>query len=258
MHEDGANRKNPNFSENVFGRGKYFSGIGGKDLSLEPAAGSRVLGMILPYAERSGGLLPYSVQSFGILCLTLTMAVPQPASSQVPSPEHQIAAAVQAAPADQRAEATILGYDAEGSLVTLRMGGNELVCLSDDPKDTRFSVACYHASLEPYMARGRALAAQGIADGMERNQLRWQEAEEGSLPLPENPATLYVLSGSGFDPASGAVSEPYLRYVVYVPWATLEDTGLPAQPMGPGSPWLMFPGTAGAHIMISPAPNKGG
>mgnify|MGYP000240567605 CR=1 FL=1 len=28
--------------------------------------------------------------------------------------------------------------------------------------------------------------------------------------------------------------------------------GLAAAPMTPGSPWLMYPGTAGAHVMISP------
>ena len=31
-----------------------------------------------------------------------------------------------------------------------------------------------------------------------------------------------------------------------------ESEDLPAQPTAPGAPWLMFPGTAGAHIMITP------
>jgi len=48
------------------------------------------------------------------------------------------------------------------------------------------------------------------------------------------------------------IVEPYLRYVVYTPYATAESTGLPLDPPGPGGPWIMFPGTAGAHIMISP------
>jgi len=39
--------------------------------------------------------------------------------------------------------------------------------------------------------------------------------------------------------------------VVYVPYATAATTGLPTRP-APGVPWLMDPGTAGAHIMISP------
>jgi hypothetical protein len=70
--------------------------------------------------------------------------------------------------------------------------------------------------------------------------------------MPEYPATLYVLTGSSYDPQTGEVADSYLRYVVYMPWATIESTGLPEAPMGPGGPWLMYPGTAGAHVMISP------
>jgi hypothetical protein len=66
------------------------------------------------------------------------------------------------------------------------------------------------------------------------------------------PATLYVLTGKSYDPATGEVADRYLRYVVYTPYATPESTGLALSPSGPGAPWLMFPGTAGAHIMINP------
>ena len=65
----------------------------------------------------------------------------------------QIAAAVTAAPPDLRAAATVRGYAADGELVLLRAGSNHLVCLADEPSDERFQVSCYHASLEPYMAR---------------------------------------------------------------------------------------------------------
>jgi hypothetical protein len=68
---------------------------------------------------------------------------------------------------------------------------------------------------------------------------------------------LYVLTGDGFDAASGSVANPFLRWVVYTPWATAESTGLSGAPGAPGAPWLMFPGTAGAHIMITP-PRAGG
>jgi hypothetical protein len=192
------------------------------------------------------------------LVLGLSPITADPATAQAPPPELQVTAAVLAAPTDQQAEASVLGYDASGTLVTLRAGGNEMVCLADDPTDDSFSVACYHQSLEPYMARGRELTAQGTTDGATRNEIRWREAEAGTLAMPEAPATLYVLTGSGFDPESGAVQDAYLRYVIYTPWATLESTGLPSRPMGPGSPWLMYPGTAGAHIMISPPAPSGG
>jgi len=187
----------------------------------------------------------------------LLAAGPKTVMGQVPPPETQILAAVQAAPEADREGAGVLGYGSSGELVTLRQGQNELICLADDPSDEQFSVACYHESLEPYMARGRELSAQGI-QGEERYAIRWKEAEEGTLEMPEAPATLYVLTGSSFDPATGEVADPYLRYVIYTPWATIESTGLPARPVGPGSPWLMYPGTAGAHIMISPPRPEGG
>jgi len=173
-------------------------------------------------------------------------------AAEVPQPQLQIAAAVQAAPADRRDGATVLGFDASGGLVTLRAGTNDLVCLADAPDDDSFSVACYHAALEPYMRRGRELKAEGVKDAQERLQRRWQEAEAGKLEMPSHPATLYVLTGSGYDAAKNEVTDPYLRFVVYIPGATAESTGLPLQPLAPGAPWLMYPGTPGAHIMISP------
>jgi hypothetical protein len=189
--------------------------------------------------------------------LSLLPALPGAFGQEIPVAT-QVAAAVLAAPEDQREEASVLGYDAGGKLVTLREGESELVCLADDPSRGGLSVACYHESLEPYMARGRELVAEGITDPNERNRVRWQEAEKGTLSMPREPATLYVLSGSAFDPASGVVDDPYLRFVIYVPWATEETTGLTESPMGPGTPWLMYPGTPGAHIMISPPRPRGG
>src|SRR5512141_2681625 len=176
-------------------------------------------------------------------------AAPSSAGTILPA-EQQIAAAVQAAPEDRRAEAAVLGYDPQGKLVTLRPGSNDLVCLADDPKAPGFSVACYQKDLEPFMARGRELVAQGVT-GPQRNQLRWKEVESGKLPMPKEPRTLSVLAGSSYDAASNRVVDPYLRWVIYVPFATAASTGLPTKPFANG-PWLMDGGTAGAHIMITP------
>jgi len=178
----------------------------------------------------------------GLLACGPTLAV------DVAPPADQIASAVLAAPKDRRSGATVLGYNVEGKVVTLRKGSNDLLCLADDPGEKSFSVACYHKDLEPFMARGRELATQ--AKGKERHELRWKEVDEGKVPLPREPRMLYVLTGSGYDAAKAEVSDPYLRWVVYTPYATPESTGLS---ITPGSaPWLMYPGTAGAHIMISP------
>ncbi len=171
-------------------------------------------------------------------------------AGSVPDPAVQIAAAVRAAPEDLREGAAVLGYDAQGQLVKLREGKNELICLASDPSKTAFSAACYHRDLEPYMARGRELLAQKVT-GKERNDIRWKEVADGKLAMPREPRTLYVLTGSGFDASTGKVADPYLRWVIYVPFATPESTGLSTKPSD-SAPWLMSPGTAGAHIMINP------
>jgi hypothetical protein len=110
-------------------------------------------------------------------------------------------------------------------------------------------VACYHKDLEPFMARGRELTAAGHK-GKERHEIRWKEVDDGKVKMPREAKSLYVLTGKSFDAAKGEVVEPYLRWVIYSPYATPETTGLSTTPGL--APWLMYPGTAGAHIMISP------
>jgi len=188
-----------------------------------------------------------------VLLFVALMAPGLAPAADIASPEDQITSATLAAPADRRADATVLGYNAEGKVVTLRKGTNDIVCLATDPAAKAFSVACYHKELEPFMARGRELAAQGLK-GMDRHTARWKEVEAGKLAMPREPRMLYVLTGSGFDSAKGEVIDSYLRWVVYVPNATPESTGLSTKP-GP-APWLMYPGTPGAHIMISPPKGK--
>jgi hypothetical protein len=175
-------------------------------------------------------------------------------AADMPSAESQISASVLAAPEEYRGDATVLGYDSSGALVKIREGKNEFICLADDPKKDAFSAACYHKDLEPFMARGRELIAQGVT-GKKRDELRGKEVEEGKVKMPREPRTLYVLTGTGFDTATGKVTESYLRWVIYVPFATPQSLGLSAKG-SPGAPWLMSAGTAGAHIMINPPKNK--
>jgi len=187
------------------------------------------------------------------LILAAALQAASPAASATaapPPPADQIAAAVLAAPADRRTGAMVLGYDDKGAVVTLRPGTNDIVCLADNPKDKAFSVACYHKDLEPYMARGRELIAQGMKD-QESHEARWKEIDAGTLKMPKEPRNLCVISGTGFDAATGTITEAYTRWVLYTPYATPESTGISATPV-PGGPWMMYPGKAGAHVMINP------
>src|SRR5688572_15143318 len=108
-----------------------------------------------------------AVSAAALVCLPAFAAAqaPQaaPASSGVlMAPVHQVAAAVAAAPAELRDGAGVLGYHEKGKLVTLREGKNDMVCLAPDPARADFHVACYHKALEPFMARGRSLRAEGV------------------------------------------------------------------------------------------------
>jgi hypothetical protein len=174
-------------------------------------------------------------------------------AQDVPSREQQVATAVQAAPEDRRSGATVLGYDAKGAVVTLREGTNDLVCLADNPATQGLSIACYHKDLEPFMARGRQLRAEGVTDEKVRKERRLKDVEAGKIPMPKQPSVLYVLTGKAIDPATNAVVDPFLRWVIYVPYATAASTGLSTKAVV-GGPWLMDAGTAGAHIMVTPAP----
>ncbi len=175
------------------------------------------------------------------------------AQSEVPAAEVQIRAAVLAAPAEQREEATVYGYDKAGKFTLLRKGSNELICLADNPQQEGFSASCYHRDLEPFMARGRALKKEGKST-QEIFDIREKEVKAGKLTMPKDPSTLYVYSApaADYDTASGEVQNGNFRYVVYIPYATAESTGLPLSPEAPGMPWIMDPGTHRAHIMINP------
>ncbi len=186
---------------------------------------------------------------FMLIILATTTAF----SQNIPSKEDQIAGAVLAAPRQFRADATVLGYDKDGNFVTLREGTNSMICLADDPNKPGFSAAAYHKDLEPFMARGRQLRAEGKTSA-EKFQIREEEVKSGKLKMPEHGATLHIYySKNGeYDPQSGAVPDAKYRAVVYLPWATAESTGLPIEPGVPGAPWIMDPGTHRAHIMIVP------
>lgn len=163
-----------------------------------------------------------------------------------------IAAAVAPLPEEYRADATVMAYDADGELSVVREGSNEMICLADEPGDERFHAACYHASLEPFMERGRVLRKEGKSRDEVRN-LREEEARAGDLTMPDRPAALYSLTGSAdaFDPATGTVTGASPLYVVYLPYATEAETGLSTIP-APGKPWLMDAGKPWAHIMLMP------
>lgn len=188
--------------------------------------------------------------------LLIVFAVLTPLSltaQKYPPKDWQIATATLAAPELDRENATVLGYESDGKLTVIRQGSNDLICLADDPSRKGFSVACYHKSLEPFMARGRELKTEGKS-AEEIFNIREEEAKAGTLEMPEH-ALLNVLTGQ-VNETTKEVEKTHLRYVYYIPFATSESTGLPLAPISPGAPWIMNPGTHRAHIMITPPKDK--
>ena len=175
----------------------------------------------------------------------------------IDSDEALIATSLMAAPAASRDGCKVIGYNMAGEFVTLKEGDNEFIVLADDPKKSGFNAACYHKSLEPFMARGRELRAEGKT-GPEIFDIREEEAKSGKLDMGIPGATLHIYYGESdrYDPETNEVEDAQYRYVVYLPFATAESTGLPEQPIGSNHPWIMNPGTHRAHIMISPLHNK--
>lgn len=168
--------------------------------------------------------------------------------SAAPDVNGQIAQAVLAAPPSMREEASVLGYGgrvrAGDPLSVLREGTNDLICLADDPVVEGFHVACYHRSLDDFMALGRRLRAEG-KDRTEIMDARYAALEAGTLVMPARAALYSLNAEAGTDDLEGARR----LVVVYVPGASADELGLPDRPAGEW-PWLMLPGTPWAHIMI--------
>ena len=163
----------------------------------------------------------------------------------------QIASAVLPLPEEMRAEAGVLGYKEAGKVVLLRPSKNGMTCLASDPALGNFHVACYANSMEPFMARGRELR-EGGTGGTTVDSIRFKEVKAGKIKMPTFPASLYQLNGPKGDvnPATGQAPNAKPTYVVYIPFATAASTGL-SEKGGAGRPWIMYPGTPKAHIMIT-------
>jgi hypothetical protein len=193
------------------------------------------------------------------LCTTLTMSVGTIAHAQsaappvhYPSAERQIAAAVTPLPEPLQKGAKVLGYNESGKLVALRSGMNDMICVADDPAGKQFHVACYHKSLEPFMARGRELHAQNKSRAA-IDSVRMRDIRTGRYTMPSKPAALYQYFAprDSVDEATGTVKGAQYLYVVYTPYATYKTTGITENPID-GGPWIMFPGKPWAHLMIAP------
>ena len=192
------------------------------------------------------------IRTIAVIGLVVIPAVVAGQNPSYPPAARQISLAVSALPDNLQGGAKVLGYDANGKLATLRRGTNDFVCIADDQTAKKFHVACYHNSLEPFMARGRELHA--LKKSREAiDSVRLADVKSGRYSMPTRPAALYqyYAERDSVNVASGAVKSAEYLYVVYTPYASQKTTGITENPID-GGPWIMFPGKPWAHIMISP------
>src|SRR5579864_419130 len=157
-------------------------------------------------------------------------------------------------PEDLKAGATVVAYDEKtGERQVLREGTNFIEC---QPKAKDGFVRCYNKVLSPRRDMEAKLRAQGKSDKDVTAAIQ-VAIKGGQLKAPPFGTISYRYSD---DP-----QRIRLLWVISVPNATPEQLGIStasqrdAALKGNGKPWMMLPGTPGAHIMIpiNPGPGTG-
>ncbi len=160
--------------------------------------------------------------------------------------EQKIAEAVLPLPADLQADATVYTYDPDtGERVVLRQGTNQVECQPSNPAAENTICASARSGA------GRDLSAKLRAEGKSGEEIQAAMAaarEAGDIPGSSFGEMMYFLRHND--------RQIKLLWVMLVPGATPESIGVSTQNQrdnalaGHGRPWLMRPGTPGAHIMI--------
>ena len=166
-----------------------------------------------------------------------------PAHAQAEDP--RIAEAIKPLPDDLKAGATVVAYDkTTGARSVLRQGKNDIEC---QPKADDGFVRCYNKILGPRRDLEAKLRAEKKSDKEVTDAVQ-DALKAGTIKAAPFGSMSYRYSD---DP-----QRIKLLWVMSVPNATPESVGVStvsqrdAALKGHGMPWMMLPGTPGAHIMI--------
>jgi hypothetical protein len=166
-------------------------------------------------------------------------------ADQAASADQQIAEAVKVLPDKLRAGATVVTYDATtGARTVLRPGTNFIEC---QPRMADGFTRCYNKALGPRRDLEAKLRAQKKTDE-QVSQAIAAAVKDGTLPAPAKGMMAY----RGYDKRDRIQN----LWVMSLPNATPETVGVSTTSQrdaaleGKGLPWMMLPGTPGAHIMI--------
>lgn len=188
------------------------------------------------------------------LMAALVAAGASGAAAQTTGSAALIAEAVQILPDDLREGATVVSYDrATGERRVLRQGTNFVECQPRDPADG--FARCYHKMFGPR----RDLEARLKAEKKTEEQI-------GQAVAAAVKAGTVAASPQGMMSYRHYDKRDRIQHlwVMSLPGATPESVGVSTESQrsaaleGRGLPWMMLPGTPGAHIMIpiNPKPTK--
>ena len=191
-----------------------------------------------------------------LMALTISVLFSTSANAQqpqAPPARQQIAAALLPLPEVMRAQATVLGYAPDLSLVTLRQGSNGMVCTASRPGNAEFDVRCYHESFMPVVRRLRELNSEGVKND-EVFRIIDAEVKAKKLRIPDHPTAGYRMLGpiSAYQLATNTVGKEIRSWQsVHFPYKTAAEIGLPEEGQVPRTiPYVMTSGTFWSHVMI--------
>ena len=166
-------------------------------------------------------------------------------AAQTPAADNPVAQAVQVLPEDLRAGATVVTYDqATGARKVLRQGTNFIEC---QPRMDDGFTRCYNKALAPRRDLEAKLKAEKKSD-KEIQEAVAAAIKAGTLKAPA-PA---MMAYRGYDKRDRIQR----LWVMSLPGRTPESVGVSTVSQrddaleGKGLPWMMLPGTPGAHVMI--------
>jgi hypothetical protein len=189
-------------------------------------------------------LFVLGIMAISIVSLAQGRGAPAPPPPLEPgASQADVDKALIAAPASQKAQATVVKWKPDFTYTTLRKGTNRLVCYdrSGFPQQQPFSIQC--TSLGNLDRVAQNMKAEALGDRSKSEAMLTAAEKDGTRVKPEYGSMWYSVAGPDGDHA-----RPH-HAMVAVPGATTQSTGLPENPKQGGA-WIMNAGTSTAHIML--------
>lgn len=175
------------------------------------------------------------------IALLIVALIAASAIALAQAPDDAIATALQALPANLRADATVIRWKADFSYDTLRKGSNGLVCYdrSGMPEQQPVSIECTTTGNLDREAQN--LKAEALGDKAKTQAMLDAMEKDGTRAKPEYGSVWYHFMGADKDHAR-------MHMTIALPGATSQSTGL-SDKRSQTNVWLMNPGTSTAHLM---------